>query len=86
MVTFGDEWSRRRGEILLPLVCTVFAGALFAFFMLYPRRKMPPYERATELARIADLSDTGWAAMNVLYGRDPFERPDPTNPNARPLV
>jgi hypothetical protein len=53
------------------LLCIAF----YALLMIYPRRRMPSYERACKLAELAGLSDTGWAALNVLYGRDPLGRP-----------
>ena len=53
----------------------LFSATCYAFFMIYPRKKMPSYRRACQLAEFAGLNDTGWAALNVLYGRDPFERP-----------
>ena len=46
----------------------------YAFLMIYFRRRMPSYERAGKLAQLAGLSDKAWAALNVLYGRDPFDR------------
>ena len=54
---------------------TAISGMYFAFAMLYPRRRMPSYARACKLAEIAGLDDRGWAALNVLYGRDPLDRP-----------
>ena len=51
------------------------SGMYFAFAMLFPCRRMPSYERACKLAEIARLDERGWAALNVLYGRDPLDLP-----------
>ena len=53
----------------------LFSATMYAFLMIYYRRRMPSYERACKLAQLAQLNETGWAALNVLYGRDPFDRP-----------
>lgn len=58
-----------------PALFAAFCGILFALVMIYPRRKKPSYSRACQLAHLANLDDRGWAALNVLYGRDPFEKP-----------
>lgn len=57
------------------LALSLGAIGLFALFMIYPRRKLPSYDRACHLATIVSLNDTGWAALNVLYRKDPFDRP-----------
>jgi len=67
---FGD-WT----SVEMSAISAAFFGILFAFLMIYPRRKMPTYERACQLARHAKLNEKGWAALNVLYGRDPLEIP-----------
>ena len=72
------QWALHE-DAVSNLVLTLFCGVLCAFLMIYPVRRMPSYERACELARIAGLNDTGWAALNVLYGRDPFDRPSQTD-------
>lgn len=65
------DWS----EIEMPAICIAFCLIVFAWVMVYPRKKMPSYERACALGRLAGLNERGWAAMNVLYGRDPLEIP-----------
>jgi hypothetical protein len=67
---FGD-WA----NVEMWGICAAFFGILFAFLMIFPGRRMPSYERACELGRLAKLNEKGWAALNVLYGRDPFEIP-----------
>ena len=75
VITFSDAREMRETGLLLPLTITLFCAAIFAFLMLYPRRKMPSYQRACKLAALAGLNERGWAALNVLYGRDPLEQP-----------
>ena len=56
----------------------VLAGAsilAYTFLMIYPRRMKPSYRRASQLAALAKLDERGWAALNVLYGREIDERP-----------
>ena len=63
---FGDGgWA----EALFALAAT----AVFLVLMIVPRKRRPSYERACKLARLANFTPTGWAALNVLYGRDPLE-------------
>jgi hypothetical protein len=61
--------------VLLPVTVALFCGIVFAFLMIHPRRKMPSYQRACQLAKLAGLNERGWAALNVLYGRDPLDPP-----------
>ncbi len=56
-------------------LAAAFCGILFALLMIYPVKKMPSYSRACDLAHLAKLNDRGWAALHVLYGRDPFDKP-----------
>jgi hypothetical protein len=72
LLAMTDNHGRELG---LPLAIALFSATCFAFFMVYPRKKMPRYERAAQMAELAGLNETGWAALNVLYGRDPFDRP-----------
>ena len=60
-------------------IATAVCGVLFALVMIYPRRRMPSYARACTLAQHAQLNERGWAALNVLYGRDPLEMPGATD-------
>jgi len=62
-------------EAMGGIVGTLACGGFFGLLMLYPRKRMPSYSRACQLAEHAKLNERGWAALNVLYGRDPFERP-----------
>jgi hypothetical protein len=73
LAALSDQWPQ--SDLLAAIAGAVFSATCFAFFMIYPRKKMPSYERACKLAQLAGLNDTGWAALNVLYGRDPFDRP-----------
>jgi hypothetical protein len=77
MAIVGFTDKRPVPEIDGPVMLTIAAllALLFAVVMIYPRRKMPSYERACELAKCAKLDDRGWAALNVLYGRDVMDRP-----------
>jgi hypothetical protein len=75
VITMLDAKQARETGLLLPVMVALFCTAIFAFLMLYPRRKMPSYERACKLAAMAGLNERGWAALNVLYGRDPLEKP-----------
>lgn len=77
LIAYSDH--NRLEDALLLILLTAFCGILFAFFMIYPRRKMPSYERACRLAELAGLNDRAWAALNVLYNRDPLDRPNPSN-------
>ena len=70
----------QRGDATGFTYASVMAAAcwvLFAALMLYPRRIKPRYARQplAELATLANLSDIGWAALNVQYGRENDERP-----------
>jgi hypothetical protein len=58
-----------------PAVFVAACWLAFAFLMVYPRKRKPSYERAGKLAQHANLSETGWAALNVMYGRSVEERP-----------
>ena len=72
--------------LLLPITVALFCALMYAFLMLYPCRKMPSYERACKLANLAGLNERGWAALNVLYGRDPMDRPgNPPGPDVLTL-
>jgi hypothetical protein len=80
VVAICDPNVARDSGLLLPITIALFCAMMFVFLMVYPRRKMPSYERACQLATIAGFSDTGWAALNVLYGRDPLDRPGQAPP------
>ena len=69
-----------RESVAIPLLSFLVAGSFFAFFMIYPRKKMPSYARACRLAEHAGLTEEGWAALNVMYGRDPMDRPGQASP------
>jgi hypothetical protein len=71
-----DPKEARETGLVLPITIALFCTMMFVFLMVYTRRKMPSYERACQLATIAGFTETGWAALNVLYGRDPLDRPD----------
>ncbi len=43
---------------------------LYAFLMIVPRKRKPSYQKACVYAKLIHLSDTGWAALNVQYGRE----------------
>ena len=75
LIEYGDHHNAQ--DATLYWGSAALLGLLYAFLMIYPRKKMPSYERACQLAQFANLNDTGWAALNVLYGRDPFDRPTP---------
>ena len=75
LITLLDAKQARETGLLLPVTVALFCAGIFVFLMLYPRRKMPSYERACQLAKLAGLNERGWAALNVLYGRDPMEQP-----------
>jgi hypothetical protein len=64
----------RRKPLQTPAIETAGAALVFATLMLYPRRRLPPYKRACDLAQQAPLNDAQWAAMNVQYGRHVHER------------
>jgi len=70
-----DAQMTRETGVLLPVTVALFCGIVFAFLMIHPRRKMPSYQRACQLAKLAGLNERGWAALNVLYGRDPLDPP-----------
>lgn len=78
MALFDQQAGRVNGvgDAFLAITLTLFCAAIYAFLMLYPRRHMPSYQRACQLAALANLNERGWAALNVLYGRDPMDRPD----------
>ena len=59
------------------LLCAIVSGGLYALVMIYPRKKMPSYERACQLAHIVGLNEKGWAALQVIYGKESLERPAP---------
>ncbi|HVT80907.1 MAG TPA: hypothetical protein VHM90_09640 [Phycisphaerae bacterium] len=65
----------RAADAVGPGVGALVCGGLFALVMIYPRKRMPSYARACQLAAHAQLNERGWAALNVLYGRDPLDRP-----------
>lgn len=73
--TLLDPKHARETGVLLPICVALFNVAVYTFLMVYPRRTMPSYERASRLATRAGLNERGWAALNVLYGRDPLDRP-----------
>jgi hypothetical protein len=66
------ESHRRRANPWIPTWLAVASGLVFLLLMIIPRRKAS-YARACELGRLANLSDQGWAALNVMYGRDPLD-------------
>ncbi|HEY4330788.1 MAG TPA: hypothetical protein VGN88_13690 [Phycisphaerae bacterium] len=76
IITATDDRERRDTGLAIPIIVASFCAIVYAFVMIYPRRKMPSYQRACKLAQLASLNEKGWAALNVLYGRDPFARPD----------
>jgi hypothetical protein len=81
IMTIADPGMARDMGVVMRIVVAVFTTLVFVFLMVYPRRKMPSYERACQLATIAGFNETGWAALNVLYGRDPLDRPDQIPPS-----
>ena len=79
LVWIGDKGPT--DNALVAMLFTFFFGFFYAYFMIYPRQTKPPYERACKIAQMVRLNEKGWAALNVLYGRDPFDRPPvPENP------
>ena len=75
LITMLDAQMTRETGVLLPVTVALFCGIVFAFLMIHPRRKMPSYQRACQLAKLAGLNERGWAALNVLYGRDSLDPP-----------
>ena len=74
-VALNDRQMMRDGDWQPALIFAV-ACTLALVLALVPKYRKPSYKRACELAQIACLSDTGWAALNVQYGRDPMDRPN----------
>jgi hypothetical protein len=69
------QWEDRRHANLDPWPATWIAATgaiLFLVLMIIPRRRVS-YNRACELGKLANLSPQGWAALNVMYGRDPMD-------------
>jgi len=79
LVALNDPQMGRELGAVWPLGAALGCSLAFVLVMVYPRRKMPSYKRAAQLAQIAQFTDRGWAALNVLYGRDPQERPGQTD-------
>ena len=73
LVAMNDRQARREMGWETPLFFAVVCTTALVLSMILKFRK-PSYKRACELAQIAHLSDVGWAALNVQYGRDPLER------------
>jgi hypothetical protein len=57
-----------------PIAVAAASLLAFALLMLVPRRRLPSYRRACQLAHQARLDDRQWAALNVLYGRHVHDR------------
>jgi hypothetical protein len=75
IAALNDQHAGNENDWIMPLLIAIFVTLAFLFVMLYPRRKLPPFARACQLAQIANLNDRGWAALNVLYGHDITDRP-----------
>jgi hypothetical protein len=56
------------------LTLAIASALLFTILMLLPRRRLPSYRRACQLAHEARLDDRQWAALNVLYNRHVHDR------------
>src|SRR5689334_9403375 len=48
-----DQHSATRAELFAAI--TIFSTTCFAYFMIYPRKKLPGYARACHLAQLAKL-------------------------------
>jgi hypothetical protein len=74
VLSFEGRGPLRRGPLEPTILRTAAAAVAFATLMIIPRRRLPSYKRACDLARRASLGDTHWAAINVQYGRDVHDR------------
>jgi len=45
-------------------------GVMLVASMLWPRIRKPSFERACSLAQAAGITEKGWAALHIIYGKE----------------